>query len=849
MSKIGLCTAIWAVLALVAASPEGRADVEVVSDDARLTIAETELPQAITRGQWSLLVWIYAPHAIDRPSTLLSVGGRVGVVALQDRLIVLAQQAGHSAVLEVDGPISAGRWHLLAFSMDFRAKRTDAWLATQGDGPVLGPVLGPVRHASSSLLRLGRQRAAPVIGSAAPVPPIPEIATDNAGLIIGQWDTTLPAARLVYGGLALRDHALLDQDVRALWASRDYYGPHGLETTDAGGRMTGWRGCPFLTFHSISPGPNGPAEAGDKASYVGIDNGMMVLQPTERVSARSGSFRLVGPVANVRGMIYRSRLEPGLQGFFEIEPPPFDAPSRPIGPLGDKASMLAEGPQGLVRVMVSANSRGVRGSSPPQPWPEGFAHGFVQELLHQTAGVMMRPATLLDSRGGWFGLDTSHTVPKTLLARPLHTRTDAWGDWTRFGSGTLPAVSRGPGAAINVSPSGVYRLRCGPVPGSLLVAEAPLMVRSTLLAFPGSSDLVWEPERGHLQDGPGQILGDAITVPLDTTRTTHTIEDDDQFLTDTEWSLPSTLDVRPDDAIVISRGAALGAVSTVRSIRVEGDRIIVGLSHPFGAEPQTGDELRIGPWRFHDVEHRFEPVPVGDDRTWRGLVLHAAGYDRLGIMVYGVSAWRPDVDGFVFGTAGQSGKGYAVQLAESFPGSLEAWTAQAQPDVWIQGLAQQGSAPSSMADYLDTLRAGVGDQLEVIWASDAVHARSDHEQWHGYVRENAADVGVAAIFAVGDPRIGSYFAQAASGMRTDEAHFSSFGSRIIARAWLDQLARLATGPCTIADYDGDGEVSVFDLIAFQADWEARDPRADLDGDGLFLIFDFLVLLTAIDNCT
>ena len=55
-----------------------------------------------------------------------------------------------------------------------------------------------------------------------------------------------------------------------------------------------------------------------------------------------------------------------------------------------------------------------------------------------------------------------------------------------------------------------------------------------------------------------------------------------------------------------------------------------------------------------------------------------------------------------------------------------------------------------------------------------------------------------------------------------------------------KVYRLAAGgaPCR-ADLDGDGELTLFDFLAFQNLFAAGDPAADLDGDGLFTIFDFL----------
>ena len=48
----------------------------------------------------------------------------------------------------------------------------------------------------------------------------------------------------------------------------------------------------------------------------------------------------------------------------------------------------------------------------------------------------------------------------------------------------------------------------------------------------------------------------------------------------------------------------------------------------------------------------------------------------------------------------------------------------------------------------------------------------------------------------------------------------------------------STGACR-ADFDGDGELTIFDFLAFQNAFDSGDPAADFDGDGQFTIFDFL----------
>lgn len=49
-----------------------------------------------------------------------------------------------------------------------------------------------------------------------------------------------------------------------------------------------------------------------------------------------------------------------------------------------------------------------------------------------------------------------------------------------------------------------------------------------------------------------------------------------------------------------------------------------------------------------------------------------------------------------------------------------------------------------------------------------------------------------------------------------------------------------------ADLDGDGELTLFDFLAFQNLFDSGDPAADFDGDGELTIFDFLAFQNAFD---
>ncbi len=72
------------------------------------------------------------------------------------------------------------------------------------------------------------------------------------------------------------------------------------------------------------------------------------------------------------------------------------------------------------------------------------------------------------------------------------------------------------------------------------------------------------------------------------------------------------------------------------------------------------------------------------------------------------------------------------------------------------------------------------------------------------------------------------------------------GTLIIAGVGSDIRAyRGPVGDCR-ADLDGDGELTLFDFLAFQNAFDAGDPIADFDGDGSLTIFDFLAFQTEFD---
>lgn len=78
-----------------------------------------------------------------------------------------------------------------------------------------------------------------------------------------------------------------------------------------------------------------------------------------------------------------------------------------------------------------------------------------------------------------------------------------------------------------------------------------------------------------------------------------------------------------------------------------------------------------------------------------------------------------------------------------------------------------------------------------------------------------------------------------------EDAFSDLGDEINAIQDAALFARLGCTPCA-ADLDFDGELTLFDFLAFQTAWDAQTQAGDFNADGVFDLFDFLAFSNAFD---
>ena len=125
----------------------------------------------------------------------------------------------------------------------------------------------------------------------------------------------------------------------------------------------------------------------------------------------------------------------------------------------------------------------------------------------------------------------------------------------------------------------------------------------------------------------------------------------------------------------------------------------------------------------------------------------------------------------------------------------------------------------------------------------------------GAPNDDAAAANGGAVF-VYDARTGTPLEPIRAGSPSFGARFGTgldfTGKRLAVGAPQDDGAGVMAGaayvfaaPCQ-ADLDGDGELTIFDFLAFQNLFDAGDPAADFDGDGELTIFDFLAFQNAFD---
>ena len=152
----------------------------------------------------------------------------------------------------------------------------------------------------------------------------------------------------------------------------------------------------------------------------------------------------------------------------------------------------------------------------------------------------------------------------------------------------------------------------------------------------------------------------------------------------------------------------------------------------------------------------------------------------------------------------------------------------------------------------------VGGGVDPATDNDAVYTLDVYDDGSGpalFIGGQVASIGGVAVsnFAKWDGQ--EWSAPAAGGMDANVLELTTIDGDLYAGgnfllaggAPAQRVARLACdGSACYADLDGDGELTLFDFLAFQNAFDAGDTVADCDGDGDLTLFDFLCFQNAFD---
>lgn len=818
----GICCALAAIVTtvVVAYAAPAQAAVRATSEGATIQLPAPQVSTTVSGGDFSILMWLHPDSLPEHRAAVVTLPNSFNIDVTPDGSVEVSLYSRNPKMsvwtMATAPALQAEAWALIALSFDAEHGHLSLTVQSSGGAPVTTEAVQP-----------GFQP----IGS-----------PDN--LIIG---ATMDGPALVgtYGLLAVRHHALSPADFETMFDSAWYYAPFLMDADTTGGLMTGESGCRWMIGHSVTTRPqNGGVTGGlaDRAAVVDEPVNTSNLHVYDVGGPFAGSIRVVRPVTLTSAFVHTSPFDFPTDGFFVRTVPQFEEelPEQPYV-AGDSplARQLAFGPEQPTRIITSANSRGVQMNDGSMLGAGNYASGFQGVLKEHVAGILNHRAR--PQRFPTFGFNTADSFAYTSGSWGTIGNTDFSRFWTNSGSGG----GAGPGQGLWVFPGGTFTLRSEPY--GLMLATEPLVVQAHVLKFPGASELEWAPNH-HTQQGQyGEDANESVLKPLDTLVIAHTFDPDagDIALDHQTLAIAGDLtgSVKVGDACVISETI----ISVVESIQYESsiDQTIVTFEHPLGELPEPGSTLRFGPWDFTTVSYTWPGLDPDDDRVWRGLRL-TAGEGGLGMLVFSLSAWRPDVNGFIIGTAGWGGNGYTPQIEQSFSQSMPRWIDELAPDLWLQAFAQQSSGPSAMRDYAEIIRK-TRPETEIVWLGDIEQNTTHFANWHQYILTEAEDFGVIALSLLRDERLGAIIEHFADGLKSNNNHYSQRGVERLAEFWIEQLEVAARSEePVLGDLTGDGSIGVADLLILLSQWGAcPDPKncpADLTNDGSVGVLDLLLLL-------
>jgi len=815
------------VCALLATVLPVRAAVWAEHGGAVIALDREASPYDQIPSKFSVLMWVFPETTTSDARSIFEIPGVFSIGtnetgAFEARMQVVAGGDPEPLEMVSTAPVAlpGGQWSLVAMAFDRDTGVLDV-LVRSSTGVIKASERGP-----EAPLGLGVPTGGPQLGAS----------SGGTAAMVG-----------AYGLLVIRGGVLSSGEMDSVYALKRHFGPYDYNS-GSNGAMTGRSGALWMLNHAISTLPTDVDAGGtvaERAAVVGLPVGERNVHVFDRVTPAGEEFDrfiLVRRAEAVSGFRYVSYREAPLAGFFLIDPGLLAQvyPSVPgISPL---AAQLATVPRRPIRVMVSSNSRGVFRNDGSGLSPGNYAHGLIDLKREHTAGVYFRPAT----RGGgnpWFGLDCMEE-PKNDRTWLIDATNGKYQMFSRFWTCSSRTPSVGPGGGLFIEWGGEYEMRCRPEAGSLMTADAPLTMEAHVMAFPGASRIAWKPTRGKSQGGSSIDVEPLAYRELNTEVYGRTWGPNDRVLSNTAFQLTGLHAefIRPGDAMFISAGPGGGHLSIIKTVQQGSASTVFETTHPMVNTPGLGAILHFGPWHFEKISYTFDPVPEGDDRTWRGLYMTPPDLGE-GFPVFALSAWRPGVNGYIIGAGGWGGNGYYTQLLYSEPTATPRWMAESATDLWIQVPAQQLSSPDSMSSYTQAIREGLPG-CEIVWAAEGAHPSGTLVAWPEYIRDHAEANGVVGISALNRVAVGSDLEQLADGHRSNLAHISGRGNRLLAKAWCDLLREAAIDPCPADFAEPWGVYDFFDVLSFLGALSAGDEAADLTRDGLLDFFDLQAYLNA-----
>lgn len=620
---------------------------------------------------------------------------------------------------------------------------------------------------------------------------------------------TIDAMTGTYGPLVVRSHTSTIADAAAIWSSRSIGGLLNYN----GGAWNNTAGVSWAIFCAHSSHPtnkdSGATSAGlpiEFSTQSNLTPSNCLITDTARTNASWFD------VHTARTSVSGSWTVRGVESFFPVGKPTFEFVT------GESVRGRADTLYGMAigvlnepsRLLVLSNSRGVRYApdirhdygSWPQHWGGGLAHAAYPLITGNFGG---KPT--VGTSNSEFGTDHGTLARATANSQTILQERAL----RRFGYGSQLAAATGPGNGVFVGSGGFYQTLTKQMPGSRYLFSSPRRYRVTLLAYPGSTNAALELRSSAVSrnDTNAAVRSAGDWTDLDTTRLSATV------LTALPTSQVITIvgtghDIRVGDAISVGSTAATLDVSIIQAVAESDGVTTLLLEHWFDEAlgALAGATVKIGEWNMVQLDVACNGEEPWSADTWQGHRLLAGTTTTLPVCLL-AEEWYAEVSGVVVGSSGWSGNGFTDHLEGAFTTTrqsdglcpYDAFLQKLDPDAVMLVPAQQNTEPWEIGTMTLRLRAALGDDLEIAWAADYVHAKGggpstllalknqNYASWYAWMQDNAASYGVPYL-AKPMYALGNAEDQLARGWRSNSvAHGTSEANRLWAKSLLTDARR------------------------------------------------------------